>query len=72
MPKQERNETLEEYYEHFRQLEEDCYSYKLPHMVLIENFLNGLIPVELRLLNDVAGGNVMNIYLDLVWQLVEN
>lgn len=39
--------------------------------MLIENFLNGLTPIEQRLLNASALGNVRNLYPEEVWRLVE-
>lgn len=70
-PKQGVGETFYEYYKRFKELEVNCYNHELPQNVLIEKFLNGLLPIELRLQNQCANGNVCKLYPENVWRLIE-
>lgn len=55
--RQRPNETLTDYYDSFRQFLRivTIMGYRLPQRILIENFLNGLVPLEQRIIDAAEG-----------------
>ncbi|CAM8963487.1 unnamed protein product [Rhodiola kirilowii] len=59
--KQGPNETMYEYVEKFLALEKSCCNLELPEKVIVEYMLDGLRRLERKLLEALAGGNLMNL-----------
>ncbi|CAM8958178.1 unnamed protein product [Rhodiola kirilowii] len=64
------NETMYEYLEKFNRLERSCCTLGLPEKLIIEYLLDGLKPLDKRLLDASAGGSMMNLPLSGIRQLV--
>ncbi|CAM8990516.1 unnamed protein product [Rhodiola kirilowii] len=71
MIKQGREETLFDYLERFRKLEENCPNHGVPQRMLIEYFMEGLVLMERRMLDAAAQGSILDMYLDEIWPLIE-
>ncbi|CAM8982426.1 unnamed protein product [Rhodiola kirilowii] len=68
--KQGPNETMYEYLEKFNHLERSCCTLGLPEKLIIEYLLDGLRPLDKKLLDASAGGLVMNLPLSGIRELV--
>ncbi|CAM8986763.1 unnamed protein product [Rhodiola kirilowii] len=70
------NETMYEYLEKFNHLERSCCTLGLPEKLIIEYLLDGLRPLDKKLLDASAGRSMMNLPLssirDLVTSVAEN
>ncbi|CAM8953820.1 unnamed protein product [Rhodiola kirilowii] len=71
MIKQGRGETLFDYLERFRQLKESCLNHGVPQRMLLEYFMEGLVPMERRMLDAAAQGSILDMYLEEIWPLIE-
>ncbi|CAM8886623.1 unnamed protein product [Rhodiola kirilowii] len=70
MLRQGRGETLFDYLERFRQLEENCPNHGIPQRMLLEYFMDGMVLMERRMLDASAQGSILNMYPDEIWELV--
>ncbi|CAM8886851.1 unnamed protein product [Rhodiola kirilowii] len=64
------NETMYEYLEKFNHLERSCCTLGLPEKLIIEYLLDGLRPLDKKLLDASAGGSMMNLPLSGIRELV--
>ncbi|CAM8880542.1 unnamed protein product [Rhodiola kirilowii] len=63
------NETMYDYLEKFNRLERSCCTLALPKKMIIEYLIDGLRPLDKMLLDASAGGSMMNLSLNGIWQL---
>ncbi|CAM8925969.1 unnamed protein product [Rhodiola kirilowii] len=66
------NETMYDYLEKFTRLEQSCCTLGLPEKLLIEYLLDGLNPLDKRLLDASARGSMMSLPLSSIRQLITN
>ncbi|CAM8902537.1 unnamed protein product [Rhodiola kirilowii] len=71
MLRQGRGETLFDYLERFRQLEESCPNHGIPQRMLLEYFMDGMILMERRMLDASAQGSILDMYPEEIWELIE-
>ncbi|CAM8890413.1 unnamed protein product [Rhodiola kirilowii] len=71
MLRQGRGETLFDYLERFRQLEESCPNHGIPQRMLLEYFMDGMILMERRILDASAQGTILDMYPEEIWELIE-
>ncbi|CAM8956945.1 unnamed protein product [Rhodiola kirilowii] len=62
MLRQGRGETLFDYLERFRQLEESYPDHGIPQRMLLEYFMDGMILMERRMLDASAQGSILDMY----------
>ncbi|CAM8994306.1 unnamed protein product [Rhodiola kirilowii] len=70
--KQGQNESMYEYVEKFNRLERSCFNLGLSEKILVEYLLEGLRPLDKRLLDASAGGSIMNLPLSGIRKLIED
>ncbi|CAM8977842.1 unnamed protein product [Rhodiola kirilowii] len=70
MLRQGRGETLFNYLERFRQLEESCPNHGIPQRMLLEYFMDGMILMERRMLDASAQGSILDMYPEEIWELI--
>ncbi|CAM8969129.1 unnamed protein product [Rhodiola kirilowii] len=71
MLRQGRAETLFDYLERFRQLEENCPNHGIPQRMLLEYFMDGMVLMEIRMLDASAQGSILDMYSEEIWELIE-
>ncbi|CAM8941136.1 unnamed protein product [Rhodiola kirilowii] len=71
MMRQGRGETLFDYLERFRLLEESCPNHGIPTRMMLEYFMEGLVPMEKRMLDAAAQGSILDMYPTEIWPLIE-
>ncbi|CAM8978298.1 unnamed protein product [Rhodiola kirilowii] len=71
MLRQGRAETLFDYLERFRHLEENCPNHEIPQRMLLEYFMDGMILMERRMLDASAQGSILDMYPEEIWELIE-
>ncbi|CAM8956888.1 unnamed protein product [Rhodiola kirilowii] len=64
------NETMYDYLEKFTRLERSCCTLGLPEKLIIEYLIDGLNPLDKRLLDASAGGSMMSLTLSGIRQLI--
>ncbi|CAM8911371.1 unnamed protein product [Rhodiola kirilowii] len=64
------NETMYDYLKKFTRLEQSCCTLGLPEKLIIEYLLDGLSPLDKRLLDASAGGSNMSLPLGGIRQLI--
>ncbi|CAM8910730.1 unnamed protein product [Rhodiola kirilowii] len=64
------NETMYDYLEKFTRLERSCCTLGLPEKLIIEYLIDGLNPLDKRLLDALAGGSMMSLPLSGIRQLI--
>ncbi|CAM8910514.1 unnamed protein product [Rhodiola kirilowii] len=70
--KQGPNESMYDYVEKFNRLERSCFNLGLAEKILVEYLLEGLRPLDKRLLDASAGGSIMNLPLSGIRKLIES
>ncbi|CAM8934366.1 unnamed protein product [Rhodiola kirilowii] len=71
MLSQGRAETLFDYLERFRHLEESCPNHGIPQRMLLEYFMDGMVLMERRMLDASAQGSILDMYPEEIWELIE-
>ncbi|CAM9000224.1 unnamed protein product [Rhodiola kirilowii] len=71
MLRQGRAETLFDYLERFRHLEESCPNHGIPQRMLLEYFMDGMVLMERRMLDASAQGSILDMYPEEIWELIE-
>ncbi|CAM8972289.1 unnamed protein product [Rhodiola kirilowii] len=71
MLRQGRAETLFDYLERFRQLEENCPNHGIPQRMLLEYFMDGMVLMVRRMLDASAQGSILDMYPEEIWELIE-
>ncbi|CAM8902802.1 unnamed protein product [Rhodiola kirilowii] len=69
---QSRDETLDEYYTYFDIIVSSCPHHGFTNFVLLQRFLRRMKPLERSMLNDAAGGSVMNLTMSQTWDLIDD
>ncbi|CAM8920040.1 unnamed protein product [Rhodiola kirilowii] len=64
------NESMYDYMEKFNALEQSCCNLRVPEKLIIEYLLDGLRPLDMMLLDALAGGKIMNLSPDGVRNLI--
>ncbi|CAM8944832.1 unnamed protein product [Rhodiola kirilowii] len=70
--KQGLNESMYDYVEKFNRLERSCFNLGLSEKILVEYLLEGLRPLDKRLLDASAGGSIMHLPLSGIRKLMED
>ncbi|CAM8940554.1 unnamed protein product [Rhodiola kirilowii] len=70
MLRQGRAETLFNYLERFRHLEESCPNHGIPQRMLLEYFMDGMVLMERRMLDSSAQGSILDMYPKEIWELI--
>ncbi|CAM8990285.1 unnamed protein product [Rhodiola kirilowii] len=68
--KQGPNESMFDYLEKFNRLEQSCCNLGLPEKLIIEYLIDGLTPLDKKLLDASAGGSMMSLPLSGIRRLV--
>ncbi|CAM8945412.1 unnamed protein product [Rhodiola kirilowii] len=63
-------ETLFDYLERFRHLEESCPNHGIPQRMLLEYFMDGMVLMERRMLDASAQGSILDMYPEEIWELI--
>ncbi|CAM8994158.1 unnamed protein product [Rhodiola kirilowii] len=71
MLRQGRAETLFDYLERFRRLEENCPNHGIPQRMLLEYFMDEMLLMERRMLDASAQGSILDMYPEEIWELIE-
>ncbi|CAM8956943.1 unnamed protein product [Rhodiola kirilowii] len=66
------NETMYDYLEKFNHLERSCCTLGLPEKLIIEYLINGLTPLDKKLLDASAGGSMMRLSLSGIRRLISD
>ncbi|CAM8951121.1 unnamed protein product [Rhodiola kirilowii] len=64
------NETMYDYLEKFNHLERSCCTLGLPEKLIIEYLIDGLTPLDKKLLDASAGGSMMRLSLSGIRRLI--
>ncbi|CAM8981991.1 unnamed protein product [Rhodiola kirilowii] len=64
------NETMYDYLEKFNRLERSCCTLGLPEKLIIEYLIDGLTPLDKKLLDASAGGSMMRLSLSGIRRLI--
>ncbi|CAM8982527.1 unnamed protein product [Rhodiola kirilowii] len=64
------NETMYDYLEKFNYLERSCCTLGLPEKLIIEYLIDGLTPLDKKLLDASAGGSMMRLSLSDIRRLI--
>ncbi|CAM8949929.1 unnamed protein product [Rhodiola kirilowii] len=70
--KQGPNESMHEYVEKFNRLERSCFNLGLSEKLIVEYLLEGLRPLDKRLLDASAGGSIMNLTLSEIRKRIKD
>ncbi|CAM8987044.1 unnamed protein product [Rhodiola kirilowii] len=70
MLRQGRAETLFDYLERFRHLEESCPNHRIPQRMMLEYFMDGMVLMERRMLDASAQGSILDMYPEEIWELI--
>ncbi|CAM8957593.1 unnamed protein product [Rhodiola kirilowii] len=70
--KQGPNESMYDYVEKFNRLERSCINLGMSEKILVEYLLQGLRPLDKRLLDASAGGSIMKLTLIGIRKLIED
>ncbi|CAM8910459.1 unnamed protein product [Rhodiola kirilowii] len=66
------NESMYDYLEKFTRFEQSCCNLGLPEKLVVEYLLDGLRPLDQKLLDASAGGTIMSLPLSRIRQLITN